>query len=126
MGRTKGATNRSEAANPPPEKRSLYDCLQAKVQGDRIYCFKGHCLSKATENSKLVIPGSLNITTLARGNPLEFEVCQDCPDFDQMDGGRVQPQDRGWMHMIPGKAGKSLHGNHLGRGKNKKVVTHEG
>lgn len=120
MGRTKGATNRKEI----PEKRSLYDCLQAKVKGDRIHCAKGHCLSKAMEKSLLVIPGSLAIKRLIRGNPLEFEVCQDCPDFDQMDGGKVGPQDRGWVHMLPEEADlKSLHGNHLGRGKNKKVVS---
>jgi len=121
MGRTKGAVNRGEV-NPPPEKRSLYDCLHAKVEGDRIFCFKGHCLNKGTENSKLVIPGSLSITMLIRGQPLEMDVCQNCPDFDRMDGGKVQPEDRGWAHLLPEETKlKSLHGNHLDK-KRKKVV----
>ena len=70
------------------EKRSLYECFNAKVLGDRIYCAKGHIFSKS---------GEVNINRLARGTPLEMSVCQGCPDFDEM-GPPVLPEDRGWFN----------------------------
>ena len=76
------------------EKRTLYDCFNAKVLGDRIACSKGHKLGAFSEDSK-------HIRALIRGKPLALSVCQDCPDFDQMDGGPVLPQDRGWFEMRP-------------------------
>jgi len=72
-------------------KRSLYQCFQAKVKGDRIFCAKGHDLSKMT--------GDIAVTRLVRGEPLELAVCQDCNDYDEM-GGPVAPEDRGWAHLI--------------------------
>jgi len=74
------------------EKRSLYDCFQAKVKGDRIYCTKGHKFETSPD-------GSSAISRLVRGQPLEFTTCQDCPDFEQMDGGKVLKEDRGWMQQ---------------------------
>lgn len=94
------------------EKRSLYDCFCVKGKGDRICCTK-HDLNKITH--------SLAITLLIRGKPLVFKICQGCRDFDQMDGGKVLPEDRGWMHLLEAPL-PSRHGNHENR-KKKDIIT---
>jgi len=73
------------------EKRSLYQCLEAKVKKDRIRCAKGHSLSKMSND------GTIPVLRLARGEPLELAVCQNCNAYDEM-GGPVAPEDRGWVH----------------------------
>ena len=70
-------------------KRTLYECSHARVNGTLIRCNRGHRLLPRTED------GSANIRRLARGDPLEFKVCQGCPDFDSM-GPPVPPEERGW------------------------------
>lgn len=73
----------------PKEKRSLYQCLNAKVLGDNIYCAKGKAISKA-KNPKL------HIRQLMRGFPLEMSICQDCLDYDEM-GPPIPKEERGWV-----------------------------
>jgi len=73
-----------------PDKRSLYDCSNAVVLDDRICCKAGHTLCKVSKD------GCLNIERLARGRDLIFSVCQGCEDFDEMDGGKVEIENRGW------------------------------
>lgn len=92
--------------------RTLYDCFHARVKGDRIYCAKGD-LNKITH--------SLSITLLIRGSPLIYKICHGCPAFDQMDGGKVLPEDRGWMHLLEAPL-PSRHGNHENR-KKKDIIT---
>ena len=75
-------------------KRSLYQCFQAKVLGDRIRCDKGHSLARTKGD------GTIDIVQLMRGGPLELTVCQECPDFSSM-GGPVAPEDRGWLAKPP-------------------------
>jgi len=72
-------------------KRSLYQCLNAKVLNDRIYCNKGYKLRKTED-------GGLNIKRLARGAPLKFLICQDCPDYDEM-GPPIPEGERGWVTL---------------------------
>ena len=67
--------------------RTLYDCFNARVLGKVIFCSKGYILGRAKD-------GTIPVVKLERGSPLEIGVCQDCRDFDQMDGGVVE--DRGW------------------------------
>ena len=71
-------------------KRTLYDCSNARVELERIRCRKGHPLSVKTED------GGADFGRLARGEPLTYEVCQKCPDFDGM-GPPVPPEERGWL-----------------------------
>jgi len=66
--------------------RSLYQCLNARVRIDEIYCAKGHSLGN--------IP-TINIRQLERGDRLEYKVCQDCPDYDHM-GDKIPDSERGW------------------------------
>jgi|GEM_PF-2946663 len=72
-------------------KRSLYQCFQAKVLGDRIRCAKGHSLARMNKQ------GTIPVLRLARGEPLELAVCQNCNAYNEM-GGPVAPEDRGWVH----------------------------
>jgi len=65
-------------------KRSLYQCFNAKVLGDEIYCDKGHL--------------SENILRLARGTPLELSICQTCSDYDEM-GPPIPKDERGWLSI---------------------------
>jgi hypothetical protein len=74
-------------------KRSLYDCFLAKVNGERIYCAAGYKLGSSGD-------GDVHINRLVRGQPLVFAACQNCGEFDQMDGGPVVPSERGWLHLI--------------------------
>ena len=72
------------------QKRTLYECSHAQVNGDRIYCAKGYqLLSKSAD-------GSIGIGRLIRGKRLAFKICQSCPDFDCM-GPPVPPEERGWL-----------------------------
>ena len=71
------------------EKRSLYQCFNAKVHEDCIYCAKGHKLWHSSSN------GTISIHRLGRGQPLELTVCQSCPDYDEM-GEPVPANERGW------------------------------
>lgn len=70
--------------------RSLYECSNAKVSMDleEIYCSWGHSFGDHKY-------GKVPITKLIRGDPLIFEVCQNCPDFDRM-GQSLKWWDRGW------------------------------
>ena len=70
-------------------KRTLYECLHAKVKGKRINCDKGHPLSLKSDN------GGLDIRRLAKGEQLALGVCQECPDFDSM-GPPVPEEEKGW------------------------------
>ena len=71
------------------EKRSLYQCLNAKVKGKRLYCSKGHEFSLHA-----------SILALARGAPLELSCCQNCEDYDEM-GPPVPAGERGWAKLAP-------------------------
>ena len=66
--------------------RILYNCFNAHVLGDKIYCTKGYKLGS----------GRLTILRLLRGEPLRCDVCQDCPDHDT-DDINVGEYDRGWI-----------------------------
>jgi hypothetical protein len=68
--------------------RSLYQCGNARVRGDKIECACGHSLSARKDG----IPTE----QLAKGDPLEFKICQDCSDYDHM-GNAVRKADRGWL-----------------------------
>ena len=72
-------------------RRTLYDCFHARVKGDRIYCDKGHWLLKKSED------GSIGIGRLSSGKQLGFQVCQDCPDFEEM-GPSVPSSEKGWIN----------------------------
>ena len=72
------------------KKRTLYECFNARVKGDTIYCCKGYQLFPQPGN------GHLNIERLAMGSRLAFKPCQHCPDFDCM-GPPVPPEERGWL-----------------------------
>jgi hypothetical protein len=71
-------------------KRSLYQCFNARVSGEKIYCAKGHLLGDK---------GVLHIRALVRGKPLELSVCQTCSDYDEM-GPPVAKEDRGWSQTL--------------------------
>jgi hypothetical protein len=69
------------------QKRSLYQCSNARVKEGRIYCARG-----------IPLPGSggiIHIRSLISGKPLEFGVCQQCESYDEM-GPPVPVDDRGW------------------------------
>jgi hypothetical protein len=72
------------------KKITLYECSNARVKGENIYCLKGYSLYPRSGN------GHLDIDRLARGQRLAFQVCQDCPDFHCM-GPAVPPEERGWL-----------------------------
>jgi len=69
-------------------KRSLYQCFNAKVKGNMIYCSKGYKLGKADSRH-------IGIQRLILGAPLELSVCQSCADYDEM-GLPVPKEERGW------------------------------
>lgn len=69
-------------------KHSLYQCLNAKVLGEKIYCNKGYNWKKF----------GVTIRQLERGDPLKFTVCQQCPDYDRM-GPSVPDGERGWLNL---------------------------
>jgi len=70
--------------------RSLYECSHARVKGDRILCRQGYPLLVRTED------GGIDARRLAKGQPLAYSVCQNCPDFDCI-GPPVPPEERGWL-----------------------------
>ena len=67
-------------------KRSLYQCYNAHVQGDKIVCIKGHKLGK---------DGVISSLCLVRGDALEYTICQKCPDYNSM-GEALTKEERGW------------------------------
>ena len=75
------------------KKRTLYECFHARVNGETIYCGKGHTLYERSGN------GHLDIIRLAKGKRLAFKACQSCPDFDCM-GSPLLPEDRGWLKKV--------------------------
>ena len=70
-------------------KRSLYQCSNARVKGDTIYC-------KACKVLAGIAKGNVNIKRLIRGCTLELTICQGCTDYDEM-GPPVPPEERGWV-----------------------------
>ncbi len=72
------------------KKRALYDCSHARVKGERILCRKDHPFSLKTDD------GSIDVKRLARGEPLQLDICQGCADFDSM-GPPVPEEERGWL-----------------------------
>jgi hypothetical protein len=72
-------------------KRTLYECLHARVNGDRIYCDKGCPLSQTSGN------GHIDIERLVRGEALALAPCQKCADFDSM-GPPISRNERGWLN----------------------------
>ena len=68
-------------------KRSLYQCFNARCRDDRIVCDKGHLLV------------GVALTRLKRGEPLEYSICQNCENFDEM-GGVIAKKDRGWRLIL--------------------------
>lgn len=72
------------------QKKTLYDCSHARVQGRRIYCNKGYPLSPQPGD------GHVDFQHLAEGKPLAPKVCQQCGDFDSM-GAPVPEEERGWL-----------------------------
>ena len=71
------------------KKRTLYECQNARVGGEHIYCREGYRLSSRTED------GSLHIRQLERGAALALKICQECPEFDSM-GSPIPKGERGW------------------------------
>ncbi len=69
-------------------KRSLYQCANAKVKRERMYCAKGMGLGRSVD-------GTLSILKLQRGEPLVFEICQECRHYDDM-GPPLMKDERGW------------------------------
>jgi len=69
-------------------KRSLYQCFEAKVHGDQIYCAEKHHLYNRAD-------GTISIRGLERGEPLEMTVCQKCEDYNHM-GDPIPKNERGW------------------------------
>ena len=74
-------------------KRSLYQCYQAKCRGNEIRCGEGLRISHTTR-------GTIPVEKLAKGEPLEPEVCQTCPVYDHM-GPPVPAAQRGWESGNP-------------------------
>ena len=70
-------------------KRSLYQCFNARVKIDKIYCAKGWPLGNRKD-------GTIDLLRLMRGEPLVCSGCQECGDFDSM-GDPVATEDRGWI-----------------------------
>ncbi len=73
------------------KKKTLYECSQARVKGERIYCNNGYQLSPQPGD------GTLDIRHLVEGKPLAPKVCQQCGDFDRM-GPPVTEEERGWLN----------------------------
>ena len=74
-------------------KRTLYECANACVKGESIFCAKGYPLNPKPGNPG---NGHVDVSRLARGKRLAFKCCQDCLDFDCM-GPPVPPEERGWL-----------------------------
>ena len=74
------------------QKKTLYDCSHARVQGRRIYCNKGYPLSPQPGD------GHVDFQHLEEGKPLAPKVCQQCGDFDSM-GAPVPGEEKGWLKV---------------------------
>ncbi len=66
--------------------RSLYQCFNAKVKGEKVSCAKEHDI------------GLNRYRALSRGAPLIITQCQTCLDYDEM-GEPVEKADRGWVKL---------------------------
>lgn len=71
-------------------RRSLYECVHARVKGSGIYCGRGRRLEVKSAD------GGVSLRRLAGGEPLTFAACQECPDFEYM-GPPLAREDRGWL-----------------------------
>jgi hypothetical protein len=69
-------------------KRALYQCSHARVLGNTIRCDIGYPLNPKE-------PGIIHTLRLKRGTPLEFGICQQCNDYDEM-GPPIPKSERGW------------------------------
>ena len=74
----------------PSIEISLYECGNARVSGDKIYCSKGHILDTRVKD------GMVNIQRLVRGSKLIFKSCKGCEDLDCM-GKPIPKKERGWI-----------------------------
>lgn len=72
----------------PAEKRSLYQCSNARANGMEIYCREGHRIGK--QNAK-----TISLQQLKLGRPLECGECQKCPHYVEL-GPPVPAEERGW------------------------------
>lgn len=70
--------------------RTLYECINARVTGDRINCRCGHPFSLKSAD------GSIDARRLARGEPLTLNICQVCGDFECI-GPPIPEEERGWI-----------------------------
>ena len=81
------------------EKRSLWQCEQARVLGDgtprgtKVYCTEGHRLHRTSRD------GSLHYHPVMRGKPLEFEICQGCLGYIE-NGPPIPQNERGWVTTV--------------------------
>lgn len=53
------------------KRRITYDCFNARVQGNQVYCAKGHQLKRA---------GFMGLISVLRGR--SCLTCQKCPDYE--------------------------------------------
>ena len=76
--------------NPKPGIVPENECFNAKVHPryPSIFCAAGHPFYKWSK--------TVSLDRLIQGRPLEMTVCQDCPDFVQMDPPGYSAEDRGW------------------------------
>ena len=79
---------KEEFKRRPIGDRTLYECFNAKVLGDLIYCKAGHRLGGYHDG--------IHIRRLIKGDPLRLSCCQDCHLFVQMDPQGYFEKDRGW------------------------------
>ncbi len=70
---------------------TLYDCANARVKGECIYCDKGVSLS--TDGN-----GTVSLDMAARGEPLVMPECQECQEFEMAAESFIKPIERGWIH----------------------------
>lgn len=89
MAKLEGSTGDSKNAKVRILKTSLYQCFNARVKDERIYCVKGYRIGSAKD-------GTLPVARLVRGEALVLSACQRCPDFDFM-GDTLPPEERGWL-----------------------------
>lgn len=71
------------------KKRTLYECSNALVNGERIKCRNCHPFSLKSED------GGIEVRRLAAGEPLALNICQACGDFARM-GPPIPEEARGW------------------------------
>lgn len=75
----------------PADRISLYQCGNARVRGDRIYCAARHPLSFRED-------GTIDIIRLQLGMPLVMTICQGCADLDYL-SDNVPRGERGWERV---------------------------